>query len=78
LPLPSPPPPDGDHGLTQLTRREREVLEMVAQGHSSSSAAALLGVSSRTVDVHRQNVMDKLNIHSVSGLTRFAIEHGLA
>ncbi len=78
LPLPPPPASDRDQALALLTRREREVLQMVAQGHSSSSAAAALGVSSRTIEAHRQRVMDKLNIHSVSGLTRFAIEHGLA
>jgi DNA-binding NarL/FixJ family response regulator len=77
-PLPPPPASDRDQALALLTRREREVLQMVAQGHSSSSAAAALGVSSRTIEAHRQRVMDKLNIHSVSGLTRFAIEHGLA
>jgi DNA-binding NarL/FixJ family response regulator len=69
---------DGDRGLTRLTEREREVLEMVARGHSSSSAAALLGVSGRTIDAHRQKIMDKLGIHCVSGLTRFAIERGIA
>jgi DNA-binding NarL/FixJ family response regulator len=60
-----------------LSRREREVLRMVAQGYTSGGAAAILGVSSRTVESHRQQVMNKLGIHSVAGLTRFAIARGL-
>jgi len=62
--------------LSLLTPREREVLRLVAQGHSSQGVAAILEVSPRTVETHRQHIMRKLGIHSVAGLTRFAMESG--
>jgi len=64
--------------LDKLTAREREILRLVVQGHSSGGVASLLGVSTRTVERHRQNIMSKLAIHSVAGLTRYAIERGFA
>jgi DNA-binding CsgD family transcriptional regulator len=60
-----------------LTGREREVLELIAEGLSSKEIASQLGVSLKTVDSHRANLMDKLDIHKVSGLVRFAIRVGL-
>jgi DNA-binding CsgD family transcriptional regulator len=48
----------------------------VAEGHSSQGVAAILEVSPRTVETHRQHIMRKLGIHSVAGLTRFAMESG--
>jgi DNA-binding NarL/FixJ family response regulator len=63
--------------VDSLTAREREVLGLVAAGHSSASVAAILCVSVRTVETHRQHIMGKLGIHSVAGLTRFAIARGL-
>jgi len=66
--------PQAPHGLTG---REREVLQMVAEGLSSKEIATELGVSTRTVESHRANVMGKLGIHKVSGLVRFAIREGL-
>lgn len=64
-------------GIAALTDREREVLGLIAEGLSSKEIAAMLGVSLKTVDSHRSNLMDKLDIHKVSGLVRFAIREGL-
>jgi DNA-binding NarL/FixJ family response regulator len=59
-----------------LTDREREVLQLVAEGHSTKEIAVKLGISAKTVDNHRTNLMRKLNIHDVASLTRHAIENG--
>jgi DNA-binding NarL/FixJ family response regulator len=64
-------------GVSALTDREREVLQLIAEGLSSKEIAAMLGVSLKTVDSHRSNLMEKLDIHKVSGLVRFAIRAGL-
>jgi len=61
---------------TQLTPREREVLTQIAEGLSNKEVANLLGVGVRTVETHRERIMRKLDIHSVAGLTRFAIAKG--
>jgi two-component system response regulator NreC len=63
--------------LEKLSAREREVLQLLAEGNSSSEIARNLHISTRTVDTHRQHIMEKLDIHSVAGLTRFALRHGL-
>ena len=63
--------------LDKLSAREREVLQLVAEGRSSAQVAAMIHISVRTVDTHRYNVMQKLGIHSIAGLTKFAIAHGL-
>ena len=60
-----------------LTQREREVLKLVAEGYSSRNIAELLYISPKTVERHRSNIMNKLNLHNVSELTLFAIEKGL-
>ena len=62
--------------LELLTPRERDVLEGVARGLTNKAIAAELGISRRTVEAHRESLMRKLRIHSVAGLTRFAIETG--
>lgn len=64
-------------GVSVLTDREREVLQLIAEGLSSKEIAAMLGVSLKTIDSHRSNLMEKLDIHKVSGLVRFAIRVGL-
>lgn len=61
----------------QLTNREREVLVHIADGLSNKEIASQLGVGVRTVETHRERIMRKLNIHSVAGLTKFAISQGL-
>jgi DNA-binding NarL/FixJ family response regulator len=63
--------------LAALTPREREVLRGIADGRTNKEIAAALGLSSRTVESYRESLMRKLEIKSVAGLTRFAIELGL-
>lgn len=60
-----------------LTEREREVLQLIAEGHSSKSIADALSVSVRTVSRHRDNLMQKLDLHSVADLTRYALREGI-
>lgn len=60
-----------------LTSRERQVLQLVGEGHSTKQIAALLGISAKTADSHRTTLMDKLDIHQVAGLVRYAIRSGL-
>ena len=60
-----------------LTPREREVLQLVAEGNSSKKIASLLYISVKTVEAHRHQIMDKLNIHSVAELTKYAIRKGI-
>ncbi len=62
---------------TLLSTREREVLQLIAEGHSTKEIAFTLDVSIKTIETHRQQIMKKLNLHSVAGLTRFAIQEGL-
>ena len=62
----------------RLSGREREVLQLIAEGRSSAEVAERLRISVRTVDTHRHNIMVKLEIHSIAGLTKFAIRHGLS
>lgn len=60
-----------------LSERERQVLALIAEGLINKEIADRLRVGVRTVETHRERIMRKLNIHSVAGLTRFAITHGL-
>ncbi len=60
-----------------LTLREREVLILVAQGYTNNEIARILGISPKTVDVHRTRMMKKLNLHSVAEIVRYAIRHRL-
>ena len=62
---------------TRLTSRESEVLQLVAEGSANKQVAAELGISIKTVEKHRQHLMDKLNIHDTAGLTRYAITTGV-
>jgi two-component system response regulator NreC len=61
-----------------LTRREREILMLVVKGLTNQQIADQLNISPRTVDTHRTNIMQKLDIHEVANLVRYAIEHGIA
>ncbi len=63
--------------LEALTSRERDILARVASGSTSREIAEALGISHRTVEAHRDRIMRKLEIRSVAGLTRFALEAGL-
>jgi two-component system nitrate/nitrite response regulator NarL len=60
-----------------LTNREREVLVQIAEGLSNKEIAAQLGVGVRTIETHRERIMRRLDIHSIAGLTKFAIANGL-
>ena len=61
----------------RLSGREREVLHLIAEGMSSKEVATELGVSTRTAETHRFSLMNKLGIHKVAGLVRFAVREGL-
>jgi DNA-binding NarL/FixJ family response regulator len=61
----------------QLTPREREVLQRVAEGHTNAAMAQQLQISVKTVEKHRSNLMAKLDVHDLPGLMRVAIRHGL-
>lgn len=60
-----------------LTSRETEVLQLLAEGRTSKEIGGILGVSVKTVDTHRQNLMAKLDLHSIAELTKFAIKEGI-
>jgi two-component system, NarL family, response regulator NreC len=60
-----------------LTSREREVLQMIAEGKTNKEIATVLNLSVYTVDAHRGHIMEKLNLHSVTDLVRFAVRAGL-
>jgi DNA-binding NarL/FixJ family response regulator len=62
---------------TGMTSRELEVIQLVAEGQGNKQVAAGLGISIKTVEKHRQHLMDKLNIHDTAGLTRYAIAQGI-
>lgn len=68
---------EGDEGTRRLSPREREVLQLIAEGRTSKEVAALLGISATTVKSHRNHIMEKLDIHDKAGLTRYAIRIGL-
>jgi DNA-binding NarL/FixJ family response regulator len=68
---------EGDDPLAQLTPRQREILQLIAEGQSTKEMAATLGISGKTVDMHRAQLMERLQIHDVAGLVRYAIRAGL-
>ena len=61
----------------ELTTRETQALELIAQGLRNKEIAVEMGISIKTVEKHRQGVMNKLNIHDTAGLTRFALTNGM-
>jgi len=64
--------------FVQLTIREREVLALIAEGRSNKEVASRLGIGVRTIETHRERIMRKLKIHTIAGLTRFAILNGIS
>lgn len=60
-----------------LTAREREVLQMIAEGKSTKEISGEMGVSVKTVETHRRNIMEKIDMHSVAELTKYAIREGI-
>jgi DNA-binding NarL/FixJ family response regulator len=68
----------GESGpLEQLTSRQREILQLIAEGRNTKEVAHLLGISVKTVEAHRLQLMARLDIHDVPGLVRYAIRSGL-
>lgn len=63
--------------LQSLSDREREILQLIAEGHSTKDIADRLHLSIKTIGTHREHLMEKLDIHSVAGLTKYAIREGL-
>src|ERR1051325_2381504 len=63
--------------FAQLTDRQREGLALIAEGNSNKEIATRLGIGVRTIETHRERIMRRLDIHSVAGLTKFAIANGL-
>ena len=68
---------DTDDPYDTLTNREREVLHLIADGNTSAQAATHLGISPRTVEMHRLNLMRKLGLRSQAELARYAVAHGI-
>ena len=66
-----------DSDLGVLTVREREILQLIAEGHSTQQMADKLHLSAKTIEYHRRNIMDKLDIHNIAELTKFAIREKL-
>lgn len=64
-------------GVEILTAREREILQLIAESHSTKEVARKLNISVKTAENHRTNLMKKLDLHDVASLTRYAIQHGL-
>ena len=60
-----------------LTAREREVLQLIAEGNTNNDVAGSMGISVKTVETHRAHVMSKLGLHDVTGLIKYAIKHGI-
>jgi DNA-binding NarL/FixJ family response regulator len=63
--------------LEQLTPRQREILQLIAEGKNTKEIASDLDVSVKTVESHRLQLMERLNIHEIAGLVRYAIRSGL-
>jgi DNA-binding NarL/FixJ family response regulator len=73
----TPPGAKGPSPGDQLTPREREMLQMIGEGYTNSKMAEALGISVKTVERHRTNLMAKLNAHNLVELIRVAMKHGL-
>ena len=70
-------PKSSDSGINMLTKREREILKLIAESNSTRDIAAKLSISVKTAENHRTNLMRKLDLHDVASLTRYAINNGL-
>lgn len=66
---------DGNRNDTALTPRQREVLQLVAEGKAAKEVAAILGISVKTVEFHKASIMDELGLRTTAELTRYAMEH---
>ncbi len=75
--LAHPPDQAGIGGARTLTRRQREVLQLIAEGHSSKEIASILKVSPRTVEFHRACIVAKLGLHTTAEMTKYAMAQGI-
>ena len=66
-----------DWAVDPLTSRERQILQLIAEGKTTKEVARLLNISFKTAESHRSHIMKKLDIHEVAGLVRYAIQQGL-
>jgi DNA-binding NarL/FixJ family response regulator len=66
-----------DGRLASLTRREREILQLIAEGNDVGKIAVMLFISEKTVRAHRSHLMDKLGLHNPASLTRYALQKGI-
>jgi DNA-binding NarL/FixJ family response regulator len=73
----SPPGLEGRDGVDKLSDRERQVLQLIAEGRVNKEIAVLLDVSLSTIESHRKRIMEKLDLHNTAALVRFAIRHRL-
>jgi two-component system response regulator NreC len=71
------PGPADPSAPPRLTRREREVLKLIGEGATTKEVAQRLGISAKTAQVHRENVKQKLDLHSTAAMVRYAIKHKL-
>lgn len=70
-------PNNKSHQRIELSPREKEILQMISEGKSSKDIAAVMNISIKTVETHRQHIMNKVGAHNVATLTKFAIREGL-
>ena len=70
-------PAAGEDALSRLTSREREVLKLIADGNTNKEIARILSISINTVESHRKHVMEKLDLHNIAEIVRFAVRKGL-
>jgi len=77
-PLVGPPTRGGSRDPKRLTLRQLEILRLVAEGYQNKEIAQLLKISVKTVEFHKTRIMTQLDIHTAAGLTRYAIDHGIA
>jgi DNA-binding NarL/FixJ family response regulator len=68
-------PPRGEESASKLTPREREIVQLLAEGKSNKEVASALNISVKTAETHRTNIMRKLDLHSVSELVRYAVRN---
>jgi DNA-binding CsgD family transcriptional regulator len=70
-------PKTKESGINVLTRRERQILQLIAESNSTKKIAEKLDISVKTAENHRTNLMRKLDLHDIASLTRYAINNGL-
>jgi DNA-binding NarL/FixJ family response regulator len=63
--------------LASLSPREKEIMQLIAEEHTTAEIAAILSISEKTVEKHRTNLMEKLNVRNIAGLVRLAVKHGI-